>query len=270
MSCAARMSNLCRQQGFTFVEIIFVVVILGSVAAIGSSYLVSTVNAYRDTQVRSVLVQRGRLAVEQIARQIRMAAPNSVRVSSSGACIEFLPVVAGAHYQGALPDANNGMAAVTSISTSEFSLGEGVPAQLVLAPFVPSDVYTNAAFASRVGLGALGSAPITSIPLATSHRFLRNSPTNRVYLTANPLRFCLVGTNLYQYSGYGFLTSALTDTDPGGTTDILAQGISSGSQLFSLSPGSEDRNAAVILDLVATYGRNSLAFTHKALIRNVP
>lgn len=270
MHALTKPKYIFTQQGFTFVELIFVVVILGIVASIGSSYLVSTVDTYRDTQARSVLVQRARLAVSQMASQLRMAAPNSVRTSATGACIEFLPTVAGTNYQNQVADANNGMANTATIATGEFYLGLGSAEHVVLAPLYASEIYTSASPAARIAVGSLGSEPITTITLGSAHQFMRNSLSQRVFITDDPVRFCLTSSTLYRYSGYGLLTTSLGDSDPGGTSDILAQGISTNSQLFDISPGSEDRNTAVIIDLVVASGNNSLNFNHEVLIRNVP
>src|SRR5687768_10975121 len=110
-----------RHGGFTLVEMIFVVVILGIITSIGSSFVVSAVDSYRTAQVRNQLVQRGRLTLEQMSRELRMAIPNSVRVSASGLCAEFLPLVTAANYQSTLPDADNNRAPVSQISTGNFA-----------------------------------------------------------------------------------------------------------------------------------------------------
>ncbi len=256
--------------GFTLVEVIFVVLILGIVTSIGSSFLVDTLGAYRSTQARSVLVQRGRLVIEQISRHLRMAAPHSVRVSTSGLCIEFMPTVAGANYQVTLPDANNGMSAVSSVATGAFTLGLWQPEHVLVAPMSSTEVYTSASTAARVDIGTLGSEPIISVPFASAHRFLRNSRSSRLYLAGDPERFCLDGSILYNYRNYGLETTALIDTDPGGNSHIVSHDISTQSQLFQLSPGAENRNTAVMMDLSLSSGSNTLRFNHEVLIKNVP
>lgn len=258
------------QAGFTFVELIFVVVILGIVATIGSGYLVNTVDAYRTAQARSVLVQRARITLEQMSRQLRMSAPNSVRVSSSGRCIEFMPVVAGANYQGSVPDATNGRAPSSSVVTGSFNLGLGTPQHVLVAPLYDSEIYATGSPASRVGIGTLGFEPITSVPFAQNHVFIRNSVSRRLYLAADPERYCLNGDILYSYTGFGLQTGILSDANPGGNADILSHNISTGSRLFSLSPGSEDRSAAILMDLTISNGGNAIGFDHEVLVRNVP
>ena len=259
-----------KQSGFTLVEITFVVVILGIVAVIGSSFVVSALESYRTAQARNQLVQRGRLAMEQMARELRMALPNAVRVSAGGRCVEFMPVVAAANYQGVVADASNNITPQNQVATGAFGLYGANPQHVVISPFSPADVYTSATPAARVGLGALSSAPYSSIPFSGAHRFIRNSVNRRVYLAADPVRFCLSDGNLLRYSNYGFLTGALGDGNPGGSSALMSHDVQPNGTGFALSPASENRNMAVHMRLIFRSGTTSLDLSHQVLIRNVP
>ncbi len=259
-----------RTLGFTLLEVVFVIVILGIVSSIGAGYLVSSVDAYRDAQARSVLVQRSRLTLEQIALQIRSAVPNSVRASSTGNCVEFLPVVVATNYHSPLPDVTNNKTLVNSIDTGTFNLGLGQPRFAIVAPMSASEVYSAAFPGVIVSVGTLNSSPASSIPLASNHRFLRNSKSRRIYIADYPKRICLMGSELYRYSQYGLLTSALTDGDPGGDSDLMAHNVAANGSLFTLSPGSENRNASLLMNVAFSSANDTLTMTHEVLIRNVP
>lgn len=256
--------------GFTLVEIIFVVVILGIVAVIGANFVVSALESYRTAQERNQLVQRGRLVLEQMARELRMALPNTVRVSPGGRCIEFMPVVAAANYQGMVADVSNNIAAQNQVTTGAFNLHGANPSHLVIAAFSPADVYTSTTPAARVSIGALGAPPYTGVGFSGSHRFLRNSVNRRLYLAADPVRFCLSGGNLVRYYDYGFSTGALGDMNPGGSDALMAHNVEPNGAAFALSPGSENRNMAVLMQLIFRSGTASLDLNHQVLIRNVP
>ncbi len=261
-----------RTQGFTLIEMIAVLVILGIVASIGSNFLVSTVDSYDAVQKRSKLVNKGRLVIEQMTRQIRLALPNSVRVSGTGNCVEFMPVVAGANYLSPVPDAENGALATTSINTAPFTLGLGSANHVTVGALDASEIYSTGTPNSRVGLASLiGASPYTGVNLSSAHSFLRNSVSERIFIADNPIRFCLIGTTLFQYSGYGLLTTALTDTPPGsGTTTTMAEAVGTSGQAFTLSQGTEDVNTALGVSLDFSQNEQQATLTQDILVRNVP
>lgn len=259
-----------RQTGFTLIEVTIVIVILGIVGSIGSSFIVSAMDSYRITEIRQRLTHRAGLTTEQMTRELRMALPNAVRIASSGNCIEFLPIVAGASYVEPLPTPDNGQAKVDSIGTSRFTVGIGTPVFAVVAPFSSEEVYTSAETSAIAAVGTLGASPYTAIPLAVAHRFIRNSIKQRIFLADNPVRFCVSDGVLMRYSDYGLLPLALSDGDPGGTADLMAHGVESIGSAFQLSPGSEDRNTTIIMNLRYSNASQTVDIRHQVGIKNVP
>jgi MSHA biogenesis protein MshO len=259
-----------HQAGFTLIELITVLVILGILVSVGSHFLVSSVDAYRQSQIQQKLMAKGRLSIEQMTRMLRSSVPGSVRTSSSGNCIEFMPAVGGGNYFGELPDSANGAAASASISTAPIYADLGTPLYAIVGSFYASEIYTLASPSARADIAALGAEPYTTISLSTAHSFVRNSQQKRVYLGASPKRFCLQSGDLYLYEAYGLDTSVLNDADPGGSTILLSENVSSPSQAFSLSSGSEDRNAVIYLALRYSEAQMGVDMNQKVLVRNVP
>lgn len=258
-------------KGFTLVELIGVMVILAILAAVGSKFVVSTVDSYAGVEQRTKLISRGRVVLEQITRQLRVALPNATRTSAGGNCIEFMPLVAGPTYLEQVPDVVNGMSDTSTIETAPFSLNGGSAEHAVIGGLQASEIYGTGRPLARADVSAInntGAAP--SVTLASNHRFLRNSARQRLFLGASPKRFCLIGSELYLYSDYGFVTSSVNDLDPGGQVSLMAEGVTTTSQAFTVSLGTEDVNTLIYIDLLFERNGSRVALQQEVHVRNVP
>lgn len=96
--------------GFTLVEAIIAIVITGIVAGMVAVFIKSPIEAYFDTARRAELTDVADIAVRRIARDIRLALPNSVRhpVDGSDQCIEFMPTKIGGRYRAAQTSTGTG------------------------------------------------------------------------------------------------------------------------------------------------------------------
>lgn len=269
VSICSTYSTLAK--GFTLIELISVMVILALVASIGSRFLVIAVDSYQQTQDRTKIVGKGRAAIEQMSRQLRGAVPNSIRISATGRCVEFLPTVAGANYVKDVADEANMATGTSSIETSRFTLGLGVPAYAVIGAYQPSEIYTFTSPSSRVDLAApLSGGSFTSVNFSGSHKFKRNSTRKRVFIAAMPRRFCVLGTELFMYSGYTLLT-ILSDTPPAdGLVALMASNVAANGVAFVLSSGTQDRNAALEIEMQFMENNSLLTLNQQVLLRNVP
>lgn len=99
------MTSRLRTCGFTLVEMITVIVILGVISAVLAVFIRSPVEGYIDAVRRAELVDVADTALRRMGRDLRRAVPNSARVT--GACggancyLEFLPTTSGGRYRAA-------------------------------------------------------------------------------------------------------------------------------------------------------------------------
>jgi MSHA biogenesis protein MshO len=86
-----------RAGGFTLVEAITAIVLLGILGAIVAVFIRAPIRNYADARARTELTDLGDLALRRIARDLRLGLPNSVRLSGTST-LEFLLTKTGGRY----------------------------------------------------------------------------------------------------------------------------------------------------------------------------
>lgn len=255
------------QQGFTLVELVMVIVLLGIISVGSVGFISSSVQGYADMSRRDRLSSVVRTSVEQISRELRNALPNSVRVV--GNCLEFVPIERAARYLS-IPMAT----ADTTVELQPGSLTSDMAGYRVAAyPSITTNIYTLTTASTLSSIIDNGTDTLT---LTANHTFPAASPQRRLYVVSQPISYCLDGTHLYRYQNYGF-TSAQPTTATLPTIDskrwLVASGVESPSgQLFLYLDAALQRNALVQVDLQASDSASGeqVRLQHEIRVRNVP
>lgn len=95
------------QDGFTLVEMVMVIVITGIIGGMVAVFLKAPIQQYIDVGRRADMTDIADTALRRIGRDLRLALPNSVRVTTgtcpggAGTCsfLEFLPTSGGGRYR---------------------------------------------------------------------------------------------------------------------------------------------------------------------------
>ena len=87
-----------RQRGFTLIELIVVIIITAIVAGMVTVFIRAPVQSYLDVAARAELADAADLASRRITRDVRLALPNSVRVTPDGKYLELLLTKTGGRY----------------------------------------------------------------------------------------------------------------------------------------------------------------------------
>ena len=261
------------QIGFTLVELVAVIVLLGVIGIGLVNFIAGSAEAYREVTRRNEIAQIGRFAIERVTRELRSALPGSVRVT--GNCIEFVPVH-GASIYTELPI--NGV----SPAADQFSVINFVPRGTISRAAVytldAADVYSAANHIIPIAFSSASTvAGETSIDFSTTGQsFAEQSPGRRIYFVDQPVSFCVdaVSRSLFRHADYGY---SATQASPPGNAALLAEFIqlNDGGAItpFAFNPGTLQRNGTVHVDfrfLARGTTDEWIRFSHDIALRGLP
>jgi MSHA biogenesis protein MshO len=279
-------------RGFTLVEMVITIAVSAVVLAFMAMFILLPMDAYTAQTRRAGLVDASDSALRFMARDIRSALPNSVRVAAAGTvtALELLATADGARYQDNGPLSNPAL-------TLDFTAADGafattVPFTQLTLPFSSSAYYlsiynvgvpgANAYQMSNVitpvGTTITISAGATSnqnlVTLSPAFQFAYGSPEKRVYLVSGPVSYLCdtsAGT-LTRYSGYAISstqpTSAAALAASGAASALVAANVASCS--FTYSAGTAQRNALATLSLQIAQSGESVQLLNEVQVVNSP
>lgn len=87
-----------KDSGFTLIEMIMAIVILGIVSGIVAVFISRPIQGYVDSANRAELTDMADMALKRMALEIRTAVPNTLRIGGGGSWVEFIPARGSGRY----------------------------------------------------------------------------------------------------------------------------------------------------------------------------
>jgi MSHA biogenesis protein MshO len=268
MSMPGELTARHRTSGFTLIEMVVTIVIIGILGVGISSFIGNTTKGMIDTAERSQVATIAFLVSERVSRSLRQALPNSIR-TNGGSCIEYIPIYAGTDYLSVPISVTANQFEVAPFSNISNGFDFSVdPLRVAVYPISATGLYTSSVLSpeiSQISAGATTGAQL--IVLDATHQFPQDSPTRRLFLINEPNMYCFDSGLLYHYSAYGY-QAALPTLNLNNQTVV---GSRLGQGEFNYSPSTLKRNGVVTINF-NVLGDDGLiqAVNQEVQIRNVP
>jgi MSHA biogenesis protein MshO len=247
--------------GFSLVELIIVIAILGILSASVGVFMANPVRAYFETIDRATLTSAGNAVVRRIMRELQAAVPNSARITTTGGTsfLEFVPIVDAGRYRAAASNnypTQNDPLVVTDATDSSFQvLGPAVNvpsgSQLVVLNlgYGNANLYTGTNIRAMTSIGSA----VQTVTFTPTTVWPGDSPGYRFYVVNGAVTYACTpnasGTGtLTRYSGYAIQGAqpSSTSSSPlsGATSSLVLDDVTSCT--FTPGPVSADLNAIQI------------------------
>jgi len=231
--------RLSRARGLTLVELVITMTLLAIISVVSALALRDPIRAYADTNRRAEIADAADTALRRIARDVRLALPNSLRVTGSGPVyLELLLTRNGGRYRSQSDAASSGNVLDFTAADSAFdtlgplfaSAGQTVAAGDVLvvhnlfaaAAVTSANAYTynQAAWgctaatsfsatcnSARISGTAAGTLPNETRVSFDTRQFPLGSPGHRFHVVSGPVTYaCAPGAVDAAGHGTGTLT----------------------------------------------------------------
>lgn len=278
------------REGFTLVELIIVIVLLGVLASGFMVFFRPMIDGYFDARRRADLTDIADTALRRVAQDVRRAVPNSLRIIDSTACLQLVPTVGGGRYRKDIYLADDGETSCPAGDCAAFPdvsapAGDPVSFDVLLASFSGAsnalqsddvvvvnnqngdDVYDGP---SRAAVTAVASVPNALFGI------------QRVTLAANPMAGGYDGGNfqvvrgepsvIYTCTGGRLRRSVKSfDKETACPADghVLATDVHSCEFLYAANMGGR-QSGYLWMTLVLERGGESVSLAHGVHVDNVP
>jgi len=289
------MNSRPSQAGFSLVELIVVVVLLGILASGAGLLIANPIEAYEAQVRRQQLVDQGEMALRQIARDVRRALPNSIRITpvGTGSALEMVNTVDGARYRdeyGVVYLGDDRFVLDFASADQDFNLlgtlsnpAAFSPGNRLVIYNTSANIYAEAVDGDNQGIitnaaTTLGITPLgvgvnreDQVNLSAAFLFTQQSPGQRAFFVDSSISYVCdpAGSQIQRYAGYGFRDPQPTVlADFGVAPGKVISELSSCS--FTYSAGSSQRGGILTVEIAISDSGETINLLHQIHVVNVP
>jgi MSHA biogenesis protein MshO len=264
------MRRIPDSAGFTLVEMIIVIAITAIVGAMVAVFLRAPLESYVAQDRRARLADTADTALRRMAREIRLALPNSVRVTAAGGTVylEFLATRSGGRYRA---QGGGDILDFTTVDGSFDVLGPAIDMRVGdrIAVYnlgiAGADAWAGDTIANYTG----ATASMTSIAFAP-RQFPLASPGNRFQVVEGPVSYACdpaAGT-LTRYWGYAVAAAQPVAFAAATPRALLATRV--GGCGFDYQPGVTERGGLVSMTLSLSHAGETVHLYATTQVGNQP
>ncbi|MFZ5774325.1 MAG: PulJ/GspJ family protein [Thermodesulfobacteriota bacterium] len=245
--------------GFTLMELIIVMVVLGVLGTMGAEFISRAFEGFHQTDRRMEIYEEGKAALVRMEREIHIALPNAIQVNGNGVELGMID--------------ENGMAGVFGQYTELAPVGTstitdriaGLPNGALVS--IHNTGWAEFADGSRVyRVTSAGTNPMT-----LDRAITMASPYQRFFVVrAEAIRFAVDnnGTLMRETAQVNVAAAlgAFSAAQPLASNVIQADG----RPFFTYDPGTSTRNGVVAIHFAISRGNETVTFHKEVQVRNVP